>query len=344
MLGIDVSKNTLACALYDPAQGRFLWERTVAHTPAGLAELVARTPADVAWVLEPTGRYSLSVAKAAQAAGRQPLLAPSRKARQYLASLQDRAKCDRLDGRGLALFGSTRPPTHRLPPYPIKTPAVEELDQLLAARRGVVDALTSLRQRLPDLSYAEGPLKQAVADLERQRDALDAEIAAKAAQACPERVELQAVPGIGKVTATAAVSRLKSKRFTDPNQFVAYIGLDVAVLQSGKRKGEKGLTKQGDGELRRLFYLCARASLTARDSPFKAQYERERAKGLPKTAALNAVARKMAKVCWSLFTHGSKYQPEFVYQQRKLERTKTSSPSGESESGSEGPGPDPTRA
>src|SRR3954462_12163508 len=118
MLGIDVSKDTLACALYDPAQGRFLWERPLAHTPAGLAELIAMTPAGVAWVLEPTGRYSLSVAKAATAAGRQPLLAATRKARQYLASLQDRAKCDRLDSRGLALFGSTRPPTHRLPPYP----------------------------------------------------------------------------------------------------------------------------------------------------------------------------------------------------------------------------------
>jgi len=318
MLGIDVSKHTLACALYDPAHGRFQWERSVPHTPAGLKDLLASTPPEVAWVMEPTGRFSLAVAQVAQAAGRKALLAPTRKAKRYLASLQDRAKCDRLDSRGLALFGASRPPTHPLSPYPIKTPAVDELDQLLTARRGVVDALTSLRQRLPDLPYAEGPLTQAVTDLERQRKVLDAQIAKAAAQTFPEVAEVQAVPGIGRVTATAAVSRIKSKGFTHAGQFVAYIGLDVATLDSGKRKGQRGLTKQGDGELRRLFYMCARATITAKGSPFRVQYERELAKGLPKTAALNAVARKMAKVCWSLVKYGSKYKPEDVYQQRDL--------------------------
>src|SRR5688500_7733462 len=115
MLGIDVSKHTLACALYDPAHGRFQWERSVPHTPAGLKDLLASTPPEVAWVMEPTGRFSLAVAQVAQAAGRKALLAPTRKAKRYLASLQDRAKCDRLDSRGLALFGASRPDASLVP-------------------------------------------------------------------------------------------------------------------------------------------------------------------------------------------------------------------------------------
>jgi transposase len=317
MLGIDVGKDTLACALYDPANQVFAWEYQVPHTAAGLAQLVARTPATVPWVLEPTGRYSLAVAKAAHAAGRQVLLAPSKKAKRYLESLQDRAKTDRLDSRGLALFAAARPSTHPLPPYPIKTPAVDQLDQLLLARRGIVDALTSLRQRITDLPYAEGPLRQAVADLDAQRQALDDQIAAATAGRFPEVAALQAVPGIGPVTATAAVSRLKAKGFATPDQWVAYLGLDVVVHQSGKRAGQRGLSKQGDAELRRLFYLCARASLTAKGSPFRDQYDRERGKGLSRTAALNAVARKMAKLCWSLVKHGTQYERERVYQQEK---------------------------
>ena len=319
MLGIDVGKDTLACALYDPATQAFAWEHQLPHTSAGLAQLVACTPATVPWVLEPTGRYSLAVAKAARAAGRQVLLAPSKKAKRYLESLQDRAKTDRLDSRGLALFAAARPSTHPLPPYPIKTPAVDQLDQLLLARRGIVDALTSLRQRVADLPYAEGPLRQAVADLEAQRRALDEQIAAATAvpDAFPEVQALQAVPGIGPVTATAVVSRLKAKGFATPDQWVAYLGLDVVVHQSGKRAGQRGLSKQGDAELRRLLYLCARASLTAKGSPFRDQYERERGKGLSTTAALNAVARKMAKLCWSLVKYGTQYQRERVYQQGK---------------------------
>ena len=87
------------------------------------------------------------------------------------------------------------------------------------------------------------------------------------------------------------------------------------MVQSGKRKGERGLTKQGDAELRRLLYLCAKSSLRARNTPFKEQYEREKAKGLSNKAALCAVARKMAKVCWSISQHGSEYDPDRVYQQ-----------------------------
>jgi transposase len=316
MLGIDVSKDTLACALYDPAQEKFQWEQAVAHTPAGLAQLLQRTPPEVPWVLEPTGRYRLSVARAAREAGRQVLLAPSRKAKKYLQSLQERAKTDRLDSRGLALFAVSRPKTHPLAPYPLKTPAVEQLDQLLLARRGIVEALTSLKQRVAELPHAAEPLRQAVADLEKQRQALDAQIAtATASSAFAEAKEVQAVPGIGPVTAAAVVSRLKAKAFTHPDQFVAYLGLDVVIVQSGKRAGQRGLSKQGDAELRRLLYLCARASLTAKESPFRAQYERELAKGLAKTAALNAVARKLARLCWSLVKHGTKYDAARVYQQ-----------------------------
>ena len=73
------------------------------------------------------------------------------------------------------------------------------------------------------------------------------------------------------------------------------------------------MTKQGDAELRRLFYLCAKSTVTRKTSPFAAQYERELKKGMKKTAALCAVARKMAKVVWSLHEHGGQYEPSRVY-------------------------------
>lgn len=64
-----------------------------------------------------------------------------------------------------------------------------------------------------------------------------------------------------------------------------------------------------------LLFLCASASLRAKDPVFKEQCEREKAKGLPTTAALCAVARKIAKVCWSIARHGTDYDPARVRQQ-----------------------------
>jgi transposase len=193
---------------------------------------------------------------------------------------------------------------------------VERLDQLLTARRGLSQSLTRLQQQLAELPHAAPQLREAITALKTQKAALDHEIAELTGdpQTFPAAAELDAVPGIGPVTAATVSACLKAKQFADPDQFVAYVGLDVAVRQSGRRHGELGLTRQGHAELRRLLYLAAQANLRCKDSPFKQQYERERAKGLAKTAALCAVARKLARLCWSLVKHEAKYDPQRVHQ------------------------------
>jgi transposase len=309
MLGLDVSRDSLSCAFIDPVTRTLRWERVVPNTREGVDQLLASVPQEYAWVMEPTGRYSLSVAKQAQAAGRKVLLAPPRRAKAFLSSLQSRAKTDRIDARGLGFYGLSVP----LAPYPIKTEAVEQLSQLLTARRGLSQGLAALRQRIPELPYAAPTLKAAVADLKARMRELDRQIEVERKQ-LPLSRRLQQVHGIGPVTATSVAACLMSKHFERPDQFVAYVGLDVAVRESGRRKGEVSLTRQGDAELRRLLYLCAQSSLQAKGSPFVAQYEREQAKGMSKTAALCAVARKLAKLCWSLARHPeAHYDPARVY-------------------------------
>ena len=94
---------------------------------------------------------------------------------------------------------------------------------------------------------------------------------------------------------------------------MAYVGLDLRVHQSGRRRGQFGLSKHGDAELRRLLSLAAMAAASSiRDTTFADRYAREQAKGLAKTAALNAVARKLARVAWSIVTHGTTYDPQRV--------------------------------
>lgn len=311
MLGLDVSKATLAGTLVEARSRRVLWEQTVPNTADGVQHLLAASPPACPWVLEPTGSWSAPVARQAQAAGRQVLLAPPKQAKAFLAAVQARAKTDRLDSRGLALYALAVP----LRPYPLKSAPVEHLDQLLAARTGLVRSLTSLRQQRAALPAAAGPLEGAIAAVEAQRKALDRQIAAHTRAHLPAAAALQRVPGIGPVTAAAVASCLTAKQFAHPDQFVAYVGMDVRVRDSGRRRGQRALTKQGHAELRRLLYVCAQASLRARHSPFKAQYERERAKGLATTAALCAVARKLARVCWSLHRHGTPFDATRVYQQ-----------------------------
>jgi transposase len=312
VLGIDVSKATLSCTLLDPTTRQPLWHKEVQNSPTGYKQLLKRTPPSNPWVLEPTGRYSQAVARAAREAGRDVRLAPPKKAQLFLQSVPSRAKTDKLDAAGLALYGLSCD----LAPYPLKSEMQEEIDQLLLARKGMSQSLCELQARQQELPRAAAALAPAVAALQTQLKAVDGQLASLTQQPALAVVQkLQQVPGIGPVTATTLVSRLQGRAFNHSDQFVAYSGLDVRVRQSGQQRGELGLSKQGEAELRRLLYLAAQASLRAKDSPFKAQYDRERAKGLSSTAALCAIARKLARLSWSMVTYGTDYDPERVFKQ-----------------------------
>jgi len=313
MLGIDVSKDTLACTLFDPQTHKALWNKSFPNTPQGIARLLKQTPVDSPWALEPTGRYSTAPAKLARASGRDVRLAQPKAAQRFLQSLQNRAKTDRLDSAGIGLFALSRP----LPPYPLKPPVIEELDQLLCARKGLSQAIASLGLQARELPHAAPALQIAIATLKEQQSQLEAQVAAltKQDESLQLTKRLQSVPGIGPIVAATLASRLAAHHFQTSDAFVAYCGLDIGVKQSGKRSGNTGLTKQGDGELRRLLYLAAQANLKTLDSPFKAQYQRERDKGLSSTAALCAVARKLARLSWALHKHNASYDSQRVYRQ-----------------------------
>lgn len=319
MLGIDVSKATLSSALLDGPSRQVQWELTVPNSAVGVTTLLARTPPQCPWVLEPTGRYSTPVARQAQAAGRCVLLAPPKQAKAFLAAVRPRAKTDRLDSQGLALYALAVP----LRSYPLKAPVMETVDQLLAARKGISQSLARLRQQRSALPLAAGSLDAAIAALREQQTALDRQLAGQVPAVGSVVAALDGVPGIGPVTAAAVASRLVSTHFGHPDQFVAYVGLDVRVRDSGQRRGQRTLSHQGDAELRRLLFLCAQANLRSRDpqNPFKVQYARERAKGLPSTAALCAVARKLARTCWSLARHGTTYDATRVHRHLTTPRT-----------------------
>ena len=173
MLGIDVSKDTLVCTFFDPARQKPLWSRTGPKTSSGVSRLLRQTPQESPWALEPTGRYSLLAATRAHQAGRQVLLAQPKKARHFLHSIQSRAKTDELDSYGIGLFALCRP----LPTYPLKSKAVEQLDQLLCARKSLSAALASFELQARELAHAASTLEPVITALQAQKGAVDKQIA-----------------------------------------------------------------------------------------------------------------------------------------------------------------------
>lgn len=313
MVGVDVGKKTLVCCVSDDKTRDPLDRRTFPNSVAGIEELLEWLPARAPLVIEPTGRYSQLAVRTAVAAGRVVLLAPPRESHLFNKSLNIRAKTDKIDSYGLALFGLSR----NLRPFPTMTDNQERVNQLLRARRGLSQMVARMTQQCQELPEARPALKVVIEQTKTSIKQLDAQVK-QLVSATPElrcARELLRVHGIGPVSAAALATCLGSRNFENSDQFVAFVGLDVRVIQSGKRSGTMGLTKHGDAELRRLLYLCAMASLRSPASPFRAQYERELAKGtMKRTGALCAVARKIARVAWALMKRGAVYNPERVHQ------------------------------
>lgn len=309
MLGIDVSKATLTCARINDNRTIVL-ELEIPNTEEGLAQILQQIPADVPWVVEPTGRYSDLAVKTATEAGRQVLIAPPRKAKSFLQSQQSRVKSDKVDCRGLAAYGQAC----TLRAYPIKEPDVDKVDQLLSVRKNLAKTIMRFKLQEQTLPLAASWTAVLIADSKDRLKQLDKEIEelTKSSPAFEPVARLDEIQGVGPVIAAAVCSRLTAKQFVHPDQFIAYCGLDIGVRQSGKRSGQTGLSKQGDAELRRLLYLAAQSNLRCKASPFKDLYHRKRAGGMSSTAALCVVARKIGMVCWSLHKHGTTYDPSRV--------------------------------
>ena len=109
------------------------------------------------------------------------------------------------------------------------------------------------------------------------------------------------IPGIGPLNAAALVATYHRGAFANSDAFIAFIGMDVRLRESGHYRGKRKLTKRGEAELRRLLYCAAQPARCYQ--PFEDFYQRQLEKGLPKIAAKVILARKLARIAFTLISN-----------------------------------------
>ena len=108
----------------------------------------------------------------------------------------------------------------------------------------------------------------------------------------------KSIPGVGPLNAVALVATYHRAAFSNVDKFIAFIGFDIRLRESGQFKGKSKLTKRGESELRRLLYCAAAPSRSY--LPFKQFHQRQLDKGMPKIAANVVLARKIARIAFAL--------------------------------------------
>lgn len=130
----------------------------------------------------------------------------------------------------------------------------------------------------------------------------------------PEAMKLMQVPGVGSITALSfALSLGSPERFRDSRDVGAFLGMTPKRKQSGERDPQLGITKAGDGTLRRLLVQCAHHILGrwGKDSALRLWGQKLAARGGPNAnkRAIVAVARKLSVILHKLWRTGEDYVP-----------------------------------
>jgi transposase len=179
-----------------------------------------------------------------------------------------------------------------------------------AGVRTILRAIYLQQEQLPDLARAatHGLARQLEA-LEREIEHLEARIVAWHREDETSR-RLATIPGIGPITASAiAASAPDPSLFRSGRQFAAWLGLTPRAHSSGGKERQVGISKMGDGYLRRLLVVGATAVLRmARQRGGGAWVMGLLERKKPKAAAV-ALANKTARIAWVLMSRKETYAP-----------------------------------
>lgn len=305
LVGVDVSKAELVIAREGEAN-----VVAIANTPAAIDAWLAALDKPVALAVEATGIYHMELAEAAHAAGHQVYLLDGLRLARYREAVGARAKTDTCDARlALRYLASERAHLRLWTPPPA---AYTRIHALLRRRVELVESRVALVQSFADLEGFDGKvaaLRKAAKQLEV---AVTREIIINIRKAgwAAHAERCQGLTGVGPLTAAALAMTFHRGHFRSSDAFIAFLGLDVRVRDSGTHRGRRRLTKKGNPELRRLLYLAAMQAV--RRPEWAAYYQRLLDRGLARTAALVAVARKLARVAFALMSNETQYTPERV--------------------------------
>ena len=139
---------------------------------------------------------------------------------------------------------------------------------------------------------------------------LDAAIRAEH-KASEESRRLDTVPGVGPITASAIRARIGDPRqFENGRHMAAWLGLVPEQASSGGKEKQRGISKKGDGYLRRLLVSGAMAVVKqAQRRPEKYPWLAKLLGRMPGKAAAIALANKTARILWAIMMSGGRYQP-----------------------------------
>jgi transposase len=306
-VGLDVSKDKIDAAVHGRAES---W--TVAYNAGGMATLVEQLSAlqPVLVVVEATGGLERRVIAVLDAVDLPAAVVNPAQIRAFAKASGRLAKTDSLDAHVIAHFAEAMKPVPRERP----TRDAQELKDLLARRRQVVNMLTAEKNRLRRSAPPVWDMVQHhVTFLEQQlgqiETALDEKLQADARYQAKMQL-LCSAPAVGKATAHTLLIELPELGRLSRKEIAALVGLAPFNRDSGRQRGRRGIWG-GRPVVRTALYMAALVA-TRHNPVIHAFYNRLVNAGKVKMVALTASAHKLLTILNAMVRDGAYWQPDHV--------------------------------
>lgn len=255
--------------------------------------------------IEPTAHYHLLCVEEAVKRGHEVYLVNPRQLVHYRQAVNVRNKTDPLDAWLLARFLEHE--AEQLRPFRPQDRTAQRLWSLLMRRAVVIQSRQRLQQSFRELRFSIQALvtefNRSLVRLEQQIQRLIGQLGWDA-----DYRRCLSIPGIGPINAAALVAAYHRGAFAGSDAFIAYLGLDVRIRESGHYKGKRKLTKRGEPEIRRLLYCASKPAQSL--GRFADYYQRLLDRGHCKIAARVALSRKLARIAFTLMEREQTFNKE----------------------------------
>jgi transposase len=152
-------------------------------------------------------------------------------------------------------------------------------------------------------------------------DGFIAEIGAEMAltlKRVPCSARLLSIKGLGVVSVAGLIGEVGDfSKFRTQPEIMKLAGLDLYEISSGKKKGQRRISKRGRSLLRKILYYAA-IQMIRKNGIMHDYYERLTGRGMLRMMALVAVSRKLLCIIHAIMRDDRDYVGEYAASKRKV--------------------------
>ena len=320
-IGIDVSKAELVFVGLTNSEPYIIRVNNKMKTVRGVLHRLRQTGYCKKIICESTGHYHLKLLLACQEVGLEIILLNPLQSSKHTKSKIRKIKTDPEDGLTLATMCVTEP---NLPqPVELTMPKVLirlKMGQLASLEKQLQAFQRSIRQyeeTYEELGLALSELQAEFRDHFRRLKRLQKRMLQELEDLLVEYMaddksfnRLCEIPGYSHIV-SGLVGQF-DRQVKGANSWVAYVGLDISVRESGTWKGRGKLTKRGNAYLRKRLFQAAWGACMNYDY-VRAYYDDLKLHGRKHIEAICMIARKLLRIAYQIVIKGEIYDPKIAF-------------------------------